>query len=187
MQPIENELRCQECGALLTRGATTLGCLNCLLLGGPNEPSPEARRFQHYEICFREDGVTLDELGRGAMGITYRAQDLNLGSPVALKLISTRYFGNPETRERFRREARAAAQLRHPNVAAVFHFGETEAGRCFYAMELIEGETIEAHIRRNRLLPPVLALEVSMQVARALIAAAAHGLVHRDLKPGNLM
>ena len=75
---------------MLTRAATTPGCLNCLLLGGPNEPSPETRRFQHYEIFFREDGVTLDELGRGAMGITYRAQDLNLGSPVALKLISTR-------------------------------------------------------------------------------------------------
>jgi len=84
------------------------------------------------------------------MGITYRAQDLTLGSPVALKIISARYYGDPETRERFRREARAAAQLRHPNVARVFHFGETHAGRCFYAMELVEGETVEAHVRRNR-------------------------------------
>ena len=164
-----------------------LGCLNCLLLGGPNEPSPENRRFQDYEICFREDGVTLDELGHGAMGITYRAQDLTLGSLVALKVISARYSGDPETRERFRREARAAAQLRHPNVAGVFHFGETDAGRCFYAMELIEGETVEAYVRRNRSLPPIVALEVAIQVARALIAAEAHGLVHRDLKPSNLM
>jgi len=188
MPPIEDDLlRCEECGALLKSGATKLGCLNCLLLGGPNEPGPAIRRFQHYEICFREDGVTLDELGRGAMGITYRAQDLNLGSAAALKIISARYSGDPETRERFRREARAAAQLRHPNVAAVFHFGETEAGRCFYAMELIEGETVEAHIRREGALPPILALEVATQVARALIAAEAHGLVHRDLKPGNLM
>ena len=121
------------------------------------------------------------------MGITYRAQDLTLGSLVALKVISARYSGDPETRERFRREARAAAQLRHPNVAGVFHFGETEAGRCFYAMELIEGETVEAYVRRNRSLPPILALEVAAQVARALIAAEAHGLVHRDLKPSNLM
>ena len=119
--------------------------------------APENRRFQDYEICCREDGVTLDELGRGAMGITYRAQDLTLGSPVALKVISARYSGDPESRERFRREARAAAQLRHPNVAGVFHFGETEAGRCFYAMELIEGETVEAYVRRNRLVPPYLA------------------------------
>ena len=121
------------------------------------------------------------------MGITYRAQDLTLGSLVALKVISARYSGDPETRERFRREARSAAQLRHPNVAGVFHFGETDAGRCFYAMELIEGETVEAYLRRNRLLPPLLALEITAQVARALIAAEAHGLVHRDLKPSNLM
>lgn len=180
-------LRCEGCGALLQSATSKLGCINCLLLGGPNEPGPESRRFQDYEICYREDGVTLDELGRGAMGITYRAQDLTLGSPVALKVISAPYSGDPETRERFRREARAAAQLRHPNVAGVFHFGETEAGRCFYAMELIEGETIEAYIGRNRPLSPVVALEVATQVARALIAAEAHGLVHRDLKPSNLM
>ena len=183
----EDSVHCEECGALLRRGTSELGCLNCLLLGGPNEPDPEFRRFQHYEICSREDGVTLDELGRGAMGITYRARDTNLGSVVALKVIGTRYSDDPEARERFRREARAAAQLRHPNVAGVFHFGETEAGRFFYAMELIEGETVEARIRRNGPLPPILALEVAAQVARALMAAEAHGLVHRDLKPSNLM
>jgi serine/threonine protein kinase len=188
MPPIKHDLlHCEECGAALPSGTSKLGCLNCLLLGGPNEPGPESRRFQDYEICCREDGVTLDELGRGAMGITYRAQDLTLGSLVALKVISARYSGDPETRERFRREARAAAQLRHPNVAGVFHFGETAAGRCFYAMELIEGETVEAYVRRNRFIPPYLALEVAVQVAHALIAAEAHGLVHRDLKPSNLM
>ena len=188
MSPIEDvSLHCEECGASLRGGTNKLGCLNCLLLGGPNEPGTESRRFQDYEICYREDGFTLDELGRGAMGITYRALDLTLGSPVALKVINARYSEDPGTRERFRREARAAAKLRHPNVAGVFHFGETQAGRCFYAMELIEGETIEAYVRRNRSLPPVLALEVATQVARALIAAEVHGLVHRDLKPSNLM
>src|SRR6266481_3262700 len=188
MTPIKHDLlHCEECGAALPPNGMQLGCLNCLLLGGPNEPGPESRRFQDYEICCREDGVTLDELGRGAMGITYRAQDLTLGSLVALKVISARYSGDPETRERFRREARAAAQLRHPNVAGVFHFGETDTGRCFYAMELIEGETVEAYVRRNRLIPLYLALEVAVQVARALIAAEANGLVHRDLKPSNLM
>jgi len=183
----EDKAHCAECGAPLQGETSKLGCLNCLLLGGPNEPAAENRRFQDFEICCREDGVTLDELGRGAMGITYRARDLTLGSLVALKVISARYSEDPESRERFRREARAAAQLRHPNVAAVFHFGETDTGRCFYAMELIEGETVEAYVRRNRLVPPYLALEVAVQVARALIAAEAHGLVHRDLKPSNLM
>jgi len=188
MPPIEQDpLYCEECGASLENKTGELGCLNCLLLGGPNEPHPGNRRFQDYEICCREDGITLDELGRGAMGITYRAKDLTLGSFVALKFISARYSEDPESRERFRREARAAAQVRHPNVASIFHFGETDTRRCFYAMELIEGETVEAYVRRNRLIPPYLALEIAVQVARALIAAEAHGLVHRDLKPSNLM
>src|SRR5438128_6757406 len=121
------------------------------------------------------------------MGITYHAVDINLGSPVALKVISARYSGDSRARERFRREARAAAQLRHPNVATVFHFGETPAGQCFYAMELVEGETLEARIRRDGPLLVSAVLEIAEQVARALTAAEKHGLVHRDLKPSNMM
>jgi serine/threonine protein kinase/tetratricopeptide (TPR) repeat protein len=180
-------LHCEQCGAPLESEATALGCLNCLLLGGLSETRALNRRFQHYEVCLSADGVTPQELGRGAMGTTYRAVDVNLGSHVALKVISARYSGNSDARERFRREARAAAQLRHPNVASVFHFGETPAGQCFYAMELVEGETLEARVRRDGPLPVSLALVVGEQVARALMAAETHGLVHRDLKPSNLM
>ncbi len=180
-------LHCEQCGAPLASEVTALGCLNCLLLGGLSESGGGNRRFQHYEVCLSADGATLQELGRGAMGTTYRAVDINLGSPVALKVISARYSGNSNARERFRREARAAAQLRHPNVASVFHFGETPVGQCFYAMELVEGETLEARVRRDGSLPVSLALDVGEQVARALMAAEAHGLVHRDLKPSNLM
>ena len=180
-------LFCEQCGAPLEKEASAFGCLNCLLLGGLSEPKTEGRRFQHYEVCLNGNGVGLDKLGYGAMGITYRALDVNLGSPVALKVISARYSGNAEARERFRREARAAAQLRHPNVASVFHFGETPAGQCFYAMELVEGETLEARVHRDGPLPAEAALEVATQVTRALMAAAMHGLVHRDLKPSNLM
>jgi eukaryotic-like serine/threonine-protein kinase len=183
----EKELvRCEQCGAALQSGVSSLGCVNCLLLAGLGEPRVEGRRFQHYEVCLREDG-TLDELGHGAMGITYRALDVNLGSAVALKVISAGYSNQAEARERFRREARAAAQLRHPNVASVFHFGETASGQCFYAMELIEGETLETRVRRDGPLPPSRALEIVTQVARALMAAESHKLVHRDLKPSNLM
>jgi serine/threonine-protein kinase len=121
------------------------------------------------------------------MGITYHAVDVNLGSPVALKMISARYSADAKARERFRREARTAAQLRHPNVATVFHFGETPAGQCFYAMELVEGETLEAYVRRRGRLPVSVALDIAEQVARALSAAEVHGLVHRDLKPTNVM
>ncbi len=183
----EKELvRCEQCGATLESGISSLGCVNCLLRAGLGEPGVEGRSFQHYEVCLREDGA-LDELGRGAMGITYRALDVNLGSAVALKVISARYSNQAEARERFRREARAAAQLRHPNVASVFHFGETASGQCFYAMELIEGETLETRVRRDGPLSAAAALEIATQVARALMAAESHKLVHRDLKPSNLM
>ncbi len=181
--------RCDLCGATLSGIAAGSGCLNCLLRAGfeeqPNERDAP-RRFQHYELCLREDG-TLHELGRGAMGITYLALDTNLGSQVALKIISARFSRDTEVRERFRREARAAAQLRHPNVASVFHFGETPAGDCFYAMEFIDGETLEACVRRAGPISVPLALEIAAQVARALSAAETLGLVHRDLKPSNIM
>ena len=86
------------------------------------------------------------------------------------------------------REARAAAALRHPNVAAIYQFGTVpEADRCYYAMELVEGETLEARVRREGPLKVAQVLEIGVQVTRALIAAANQGLIHRDLKPGNIM
>ncbi|MFZ4599468.1 MAG: serine/threonine-protein kinase [Terrimicrobiaceae bacterium] len=146
---------------------------------------PEPVRFQHYEVARREDG-SLDELGRGAMGVTYRAFDTNLECYVALKVISSVYLESDIARQRFLREARAAAALRHPNVAVVFHLGE-EGGDCFYAMEFVEGETLEARMKRSGTIPVAEALEITLQVARALGAAEKQGLVHRDLKPANLM
>jgi serine/threonine protein kinase len=180
-------LRCDQCGSPLENDSTTTGCLNCLIAGGLDFADLEKRRFQHYEVSLLGDGISSRELGRGAMGITYQALDLNLGSVVALKVISDRHAGDAGVRERFRREARAAAQLRHPNIASVFHFGETEAGECFYAMEFVEGETLEQRVRRAGPLQTPAALELCMQVASALVAAENQGLVHRDLKPGNLM
>jgi serine/threonine protein kinase len=122
------------------------------------------------------------------MGVTYKAFDTVLQHPVALKIIDSQIAADPNVRQRFLREARAAARLRHQNVASVFYYGTRKSdGQCFYSMELVEGETLEAHLRRLGQLPPALALEVIAQVARALVAAEAHGLVHRDIKPANLM
>ena len=169
MPPAEKEVvRCEQCGATLQSGVSSLGCVNCLLLAGLGEPGVEGRRFQHYEVCLREDG-TLDELGRGAMGITYRALDVNLGSAVALKVIGVGYSNQAEARERFRREARAAAQLRHPNVASVFHFAKPLRAM-FYAMELIEGETLESVCAARSAAGGAGAGDRD-QVARALMAA----------------
>ena len=128
----------------------------------------------------------MHELGRGAMGITYKAIDTNLQVPVALKVINPDLLQTDAARARFVREARSAARLRHPHVASVFHLG-TESDTWFYAMEYIAGETVESLIKRRGPLPPIIALRLAAQVARALIAAETHGLVHRDIKPANLM
>ena len=141
--------------------------------------------FDHYEVLPREDG-SLFELGRGAMGITYKAFDTNLRVNVALKVINAKYLESEVAQQRFMREARAAAQLRHPNVASVFHLG-TSRDAFFYAMEFVDGETVESFIKRNGPIDPVVALRITLQVTRALAAAAKHHLVHRDIKPANLM
>jgi serine/threonine protein kinase/Tfp pilus assembly protein PilF len=120
------------------------------------------------------------------MAITYRAHDTVLNSVVALKVIDRKVAQNPGARSRFLREARAAANIRHPNVARVTYYGE-QNGECFYAMELVDGETLEAHVRRDGPMPLAVALKVTAQAARALAAAEACGVVHRDIKPSNVM
>src|SRR5438128_553100 len=170
-------------------------CLACLLRGGLNGSVEESAAergslvFSDFEIARREDG-SFWELGSGAMGVTYRATDKVLHRTVALKVIETPAAAGDSqaVRERFLREARAAAALKHPNVAGIFQFGASpEIDRCYYAMELVEGETLEALVRREGPLKAELALKVAIQVTRALVAAAAQGLIHRDLKPGNIM
>ncbi len=146
---------------------------------------PAAERYQQYELLRREDG-SLWELGRGAMGITYKAYDTNLRFAVALKVINSAYLESDTARQRFLREARSAAGLRHPNVASVFNLG-IDQGSYFYVMEFIDGETVEALVKRKGALEPVEALNIVLQVARALAVAAKQQLVHRDLKPSNLM
>ena len=144
-------------------------------------------RFAHYALATHPDGSFV-ELGRGAMGITYRATDTILRCDVALKVVAPEIVGNARTRARFLREAQAAAGLRHPHVASVFFFGERPSdGQPFYAMELVEGETLQARVRRVGGLPADTVLEIGAQVADALAAAEARGLTHRDLKPANLM
>src|SRR5271165_3163879 len=149
------------------------------------KPVEPAQRFDHYELVKGEDGKPV-ELGRGAMGVTYKAFDINLGCPVTLKVISERYLGDELARLRFLREARAAASVRHPNVASVFHLGRT-GENYFYAMEFVEGETLEKLIKRSGLLEVKLALEIAMQVAAGLAAIHEQNLVHRDIKPTNII
>src|SRR5271167_1639918 len=151
------------------------------------KPTPEqaVQRFEHYELVTGEDGKPV-ELGRGAMGVTYKAFDVDLHCPVTLKIINEKYLGDESARLRFLREARAAARLRHSNVASVLHLGRTGSSH-FYAMEFVEGETLENLIKRSGRLDVKLALEITTQVAAGLAAVHEQHLVHRDIKPTNIM
>ncbi len=145
----------------------------------------EPETFQHYQVMRRDDG-SLWELGRGAMGVTYKAFDTNLRAPVALKVINALHLDSETSRARFVREARAAAGLRHRNVASVYHLGHDDQS-FFYAMEFVDGDTVEGLVKRQGVLSPAVALQITLQVSRALGAAAKQQLVHRDIKPANLM
>jgi serine/threonine protein kinase/Tfp pilus assembly protein PilF len=201
MQPTPQEIStCSNCGGVLeeTPGGG-LGCISCLLRAGigseeevAQDSTPDAfedgGRFGAYEVDRHPDG-SLYELGRGAMGVTYRATDTSLQRKVALKIIRIDIAErSADARERFMREARAAAALRHENIATVHQFGmRLETGQYFYAMELIDGETLEERVRRAGPLDARTTIEIAQQVTSALAAAEKHGLVHRDLKPANLM
>src|ERR1700745_2450971 len=189
---------CATCGRPLTQCGPNGECLRCLVsltffADGEQPEPPTARgritpgrlRYAHFEVETGADGFPV-ELGAGAMAITYRARDTVLNSLVALKVIDRKVAQNPGARSRFLREARAAANMRHPNVARVTYYGEQD-GECFYAMELVDGETLEARVRRDGPMPLAVALAVIEQAARALAAAEACGVVHRDIKPSNVM
>ncbi len=181
---------CSICGKPLNAKGV---CLACLLRTGLDEAvvktKPTILAFGDFEVEQHTDGSCW-ELGHGAIGVTYLAADKVLRRRVALKVIEVppAARGSQAVRDRFLREARAAAALRHPNVAAVFQFGTSpDASHCYYAMELIEGETLAARVRRDGPLNAKEALKIAIQIARALTAAAAHHLIHRDLKPSNIM
>jgi serine/threonine protein kinase/Tfp pilus assembly protein PilF len=182
---------CRGCHQSIGPNASYHGfCLDCLFLPFFDSVDPDEEdasdRFDPYEILTHADGSFI-ELGRGSMGITYYALDTALQFPVALKVIEFKAAGLEVNRERFLQEARAAARLRHPHVASVLYYDVTESGQCFYAMDLVEGETLAERIQRSGPLSTPDALGVIAQVASALEAAEKHGLVHRDLKPANLM
>ena len=196
----ERQRTCPSCGNEFS-GAMEF-CPVCMLRQGPagavesspssvsedtveaTTPEQSPLRFEHYELVTGKYEKPV-ELGRGAMGVTYKALDINLRCPVTLN-ISERYLGDESARLRFVREARAAASIRHQNVASVLHLGRT--GRnYFYAMEFVEGETLQNLIKRTGRLDAKLALEVATQVAAGLGAVHEQNLVHRDIKPTNIM
>jgi len=130
----------------------------------------------HYRV--------LDQLGAGGMGVVYRAQDMRLGRQVAIKVLQTGNGAVDDAIERFRREARTASSLNHPNICTIYGFDEHE-GRCYLAMELLDGEPLDQRLS-GRPLDFRAMLDIAVQIADALDAAHSEGILHRDIKPANI-
>src|SRR5688572_8150144 len=139
-------------------------------------PSP-GTRLGPYEI--------LSPLGAGGMGEVYRARDTRLGRDVAIKVLPQHLSSNSEVRARFEREAKTVSSLNHPNICTLHDVGR-EGDTDFLVMELIDGETLASRIARGPL-PPADVLKIGAQIADALDRAHRAGVIHRDLKPGNVM
>ncbi|MBX3745078.1 MAG: protein kinase [Verrucomicrobiae bacterium] len=197
-------LHCPRCGGRLSAGRPGSGCLHCLLqmglsddpesregadsegpedagVGGDGMPAAdevrEVRRLGDYEL--------VEEIGRGAMGVVYRARQVRLDRWVAVKLLLVGRFASPESARRFEREAQASGRLQHPNIVPTHDYGVCE-GQPYISMDWIQGVNLSELIH-NRPLAPRRAARQVMALARAVGYAHGQGILHRDLKPSNVV
>lgn len=177
---------CQKCGATIRADDPSGFCAACLLetglkllTGGTVEQSRESilAEFGDYEL--------LEEIGRGGQGVIYRARQKSLNRLVALKVIGLGHWATETHLKRFRREAEAAAHLEHPGIVPIYEIGEHD-GACFFSMPFIEGGRLDEFVRRERL-PLPRAVGIIARLARTVHYAHERGILHRDIKPGNIL
>jgi WD40 repeat protein len=188
--------QCQACGAALASDAPLGHCPRCLFhLGfaigaeeadssaepaGPNRPPVIGNRVRYFG-----DYELLEEIGRGGMGVVFKARQVSLNRVVAVKMLLSGELASPDFEQRFRLEAEAAASLNHPNIVAIHEVGVHE-GQHYFSMDYVEGQTLEERARDNPL-PPELAAEYLKTIAQAIHFAHQRGILHRDLKPSNIL
>ena len=152
----------------------------------PDHTATFVQEFPALAESLRGQFLVERELGRGGMGVVYLARELQLDRLVALKVLPAALAAQPDTRERFLREARTAARLAHPNVVPIYRADEA-GGTAFFAMAFVDGETLADHLRDRGPLAPATAVPILRSAAWALAYAHAHGVVHRDVKPENIL
>jgi eukaryotic-like serine/threonine-protein kinase len=180
--PVEG--RCDECGALLHAGQGRPVCVRCALAHAL-EPAVVGQEAIAQQLAAVGDYELLEELGRGGMGVVYKAHQKSLGRTVAVKMLLAGRSASEEFVTRFRGEASAAAVLRHPNIVAIHEVG-CEAGRHYFSMDYVAGRTL-AEITRDGPLPARRAAAYVRTLAVAMQYAHQHGIMHRDLKPSNVL
>jgi serine/threonine protein kinase/Flp pilus assembly protein TadD len=195
---------CTKCGAEIPADAPEGGCPGCLFESGlrlldeeavagavdpshVDEPAPTRKRSEYFAAMLGElgDYELLEEVGRGGQGVVFRARQKSLNRTVALKIISLGQWASREHLKRFRREAEAAARLKHPNIVPIHEVGERD-GSCYFSMQFVEGGQLDEVVKRT----PVSirqAAEFIAKVARTVHYAHEHGILHRDIKPGNIL
>src|SRR5215831_17179462 len=178
---------CAKCGATVFADSPRGFCSICLFKTGlgpreaDNDGAPELAQMQmefgDYEL--------LEEIGRGSQGVVYRAHQKSLNRTVALKIIALGHWASEAHVKRFRREAEAAASLEHPCIVPIYEVGERD-GSCYFSMKFVEGGQLDAVIKREPM-PIRRAVELIAKVARTVHYAHEHGILHRDIKPGNIL
>src|SRR6266446_4024750 len=193
---------CRKCGAEILADAPEALCTACLFetgldfLADETDEPPNAGRARPPGAPKMKSGRTktftdfgdyklLEEIGRGGQGVVYRAHQKSLNRTVALKLIGLGHWATEAHLKRFRREAEAAASLEHPGIVPIHEVGERE-GTCYFSMGFIEGDQLDAVVRREPM-PVRRAAELIAKVARTVHYAHEHHILHRDIKPGNIL